>query len=149
MAQLDEPPQPPRGSGRFEEQRKHLEQFRMLELLKLLDLEEDQEVPFLTAFKDLRTQQRRLQKEKQELLAKLEERLRSESIDDEEIHETIGDILALGREKVEIEEGFIENARKILSAEQLGKFVVFQEQFEFELLKKLRGFHQRGKTKTP
>lgn len=132
---------PPRLNQR---QRKHLEQFRMFELLKLLDLSDEQEVDFLTGYKKLRSDQDELDATKREYLDQLKEGLKADSLDDQRVNTLVKNILGVDKQKLELSQKFVDDMRGVLTPAQLGKFVVFQEDFEYELLKRLRGFHQRG-----
>jgi Spy/CpxP family protein refolding chaperone len=133
------------GPGRLNErQRKHLEQFRMFELLKFLDLSDDQEVDFLTGYKKLRSDQDELDATKREYIDQLKDGLKADSLSDERINTLVSNIQGIDKQKLEVAQKFVNEMRGVLTPAQLGKFVVFQEEFEYELLKRLRGFHQRG-----
>ena len=56
------------GMGPDADRRKYLEQFRTLKLLELLNLKEDQEIEFLTAFRNIRKQGQSFEQEKRQLL---------------------------------------------------------------------------------
>jgi Spy/CpxP family protein refolding chaperone len=128
-------------AGRGE--RKHLEQLRMLKLLELLNLSEEQELPFLTAFQSMRREQRELDARRRELLEKLAEGIKSESLSDAEIDRSIDSLQELQKMHGDELRSFVKEARTILSAEQMAKMIIFHERFEYELLKKLRGFRDR------
>ncbi len=132
---------PPRLNQR---QLKHLEQFRMFELLKFLDLSDEQEVDFLTGYKKLRSDQDELDATKREYLDQLKEGLKADSLSEERINTLVNNVLGIDKQKLAVSHKFIDDMRGVLTPAQIGKFVVFQEEFEYELLKRLRGFHQRG-----
>lgn len=127
-----------------ERQMKHLEQFRMFELLKFLDLSDEQEVDFLTGYKKLRSDQDELDATKREYIDQLKDGLKADSLSDERVNTLVSNILGIDKQKLEVSQKFVDDMRGVLTPAQLGKFVVFQEEFEYELLKRLRGFHQRG-----
>lgn len=121
---------------------KHIEQFRILKLLELLDLQEDQELEFITLFHSMRRDRRQLHESKTELLEQLGNGLREQTIADDEINRLVVEIQNLGRQESRKIDDFLIEARKILSPEQVGRFIVFQERFEFELLKAVKTFRE-------
>ncbi|MDH4155780.1 MAG: hypothetical protein OEW00_00690 [candidate division Zixibacteria bacterium] len=123
---------------------KHLEQFRMLKLLELLDLNEDQEVAFITGFRSFRRSLRQLDEQKGKLLADLAGGLKDETISEREIDRHIGEIMKLEQERRQKMDDFLREARGVLTPQQMGKLVIFQERFEFELLDKVRAFRERA-----
>ena len=135
-----EPPFSPPGGGM---RRRHLEQFRMLKLLELLDLNEEQEMKFLVEFRALREKQVVLQKERQDAVTRLAEGLRADTLNEEQIGRLTNRIFELRRTYAAESEGFYERVRPMLTAEQAGKLVVFQERFEYELLDQVRSFRER------
>ncbi len=124
-------------------QRKYLEQFRLLKLLELLDLEEEQEVDFITAFHSMRQQRRVLHEKKKVLVNNLADGLRAGTITDNEIKQLIKEVVKLDNKDSQMKQDFLTTARRILTPQQLGKFIVFQERFELELLETVRAFRER------
>lgn len=129
--------------GHDRAERKHLEQLRMLKLLELLDLREDQELPFLTAFHAMRRQQQQLDRQRRDLLDSLADAIKDTSMTDTEIERSIDRLQQLHRQHNDAMNKFIEEARSILTSGQMARLVIFHERFEYELLKKLRGFRDR------
>ena len=155
LAQLDE--QPERGEygegrgRRFDHGRKglrhkfgkHIEQFRILKLLELLDLREDQELEFITAFHSMRRERRQLHEKRISLVDELADGLRTETVPDMEINRLIREISKLGNRQERVMEDFLNEAQKILTPSQLGRYIVFRERFEFELLEAVKAFRER------
>jgi hypothetical protein len=137
-------PEGPHGRRMMEQQRKHLEQFRMFELLKLLDLKEDQEVEFLTMYKNYRDKQNDIDSRRRDLVIQLGAGLEADSLSDNEIQHMVQEIFTLNTDKVKAAEQFVKEAGDVLTTQQMGKLVVFQERFEYELLSRLRGFRERN-----
>ncbi|MFQ6007720.1 MAG: hypothetical protein ACE5K8_02095, partial [Candidatus Zixiibacteriota bacterium] len=154
-AQLEEPPPPDefrrgqrqrddaRERKRWRKERKYLEQFRLLKLLELLDLKEEQEVDFIIAFRRMRRERRDLHEKRGELVSSLAEGLREQNISDDEIRLHVQQISELAKQEGHIMEQFLTDAQKILTPQQLGKLIIFQERFEFELLEGVRAFRER------
>jgi Spy/CpxP family protein refolding chaperone len=137
----------PKGPGGGMEAGRYLEQFRMLRLLELLDLADDQEVEFITRFHSLRRSIRQLDQQKEKHLADMSSGLKTGKISDEEINKHVDELLKLEELKRQKMMDFISEARNILTPQQLGRFMVFQERFEFELLDKVRAFRERQRMK--
>jgi Spy/CpxP family protein refolding chaperone len=155
LAQVDEPSPPDdyrRGQGQRGEKRgrmgwgkesKHIEQFRLLKLLELLDLKEDQEVDFIKAFRTMRSERRDLHEKRMELVNRLADGLRDQNIADNEIREHVQQISELAKQEGRVMDDFFSTAQRILTPQQLGKLIVFQERFELELLEGVREFQER------
>lgn len=142
----DKPPM--RGDGRpwrgmdQERQQKHLEQLRMLKMLELLELREDQEVEFLTAFNTMRKDQRQLEKTSRIVTDSLAQELRDGNALEERLNDLVDRVLALQNEKQQKMIGFLEQSRTLLTAEQVGKLVIFQKRFESEILERIGRFRK-------
>jgi Spy/CpxP family protein refolding chaperone len=132
-----------RGRMGLGKERKHIEQFRLLKLLELLDLKEDQEVDFIKAFRTMRSERRDLHEKRMELVNSLADGLRDQNIADNEIRQDVQQISELAKQEERVMENFLNTAQKILTPQQLGKLIVFQERFELELLEGVREFRER------
>jgi len=122
--------------------RKYLEQIRILKMLELLDLREDQEVGFLTAFNAMRQKHRDIDEQINRLLDTLSAELRDRNAVELRINSLVDRDLALERDKHQVAMDFVEQARIMLTPEQLGRFVIFQKRFEAELLERIGRFRQ-------
>ncbi|MBD3403380.1 periplasmic heavy metal sensor [candidate division GN15 bacterium] len=130
--------------------RKHLEQFRLLKLLEFLDLEDDQEIAFLTRFKDLRAAEDSLEAERKTHVQQLAELVTQETPDDAAIMALIDSVRAKMEARIEHFDGFVDDVKDILTPAQLGKLVIFHDRFEYELLERVRGFqNRRGPNQSP
>jgi hypothetical protein len=155
VAMQDEPPPgpaddsgwrrggPPSSPEAEERRRRHMEQFRTLKLLELLNLNEDQEVEFLVMFRSVRRDLQDLELRKDTLLEQLAAGIREGNLSDGEIDGLIDAILKVEDDRREAYGRFLDEARGMLTAEQVGKVVIFHERFELELLKAVRGFRER------
>lgn len=122
-----------------EQRRKHLEQFRMLKLLELIDLSEEQEIEFITVYRGARKNQQRLDRQREELLNELAIGLREQSIADSRIIEIANELQRFEEEKLKQRAIIFAKMNNLLTPEQFGKLLVFQGRFELELLKACRG----------
>ncbi|MCK4462454.1 MAG: hypothetical protein KAW46_11660, partial [candidate division Zixibacteria bacterium] len=123
-------------------QRKYVEQFRILKMLELLELDEDQELSFLTAYNSMRRELRKIDEERVRLIEKLAGGLRSETISDSAIGDLTERIFKADRMKRQVQSDFIEQASTTLAPRQFGRLVVFHERFERELLDRVRAFRE-------
>lgn len=124
-------------------QRKHIEQLRLLKLLEVLDLNEDQEPKFLVAFKGMRKTMRELDERKGAVVEKLSTELKGAKPDDRRINGLVDSVLEIERTKRQAMQTFVETSRGILTPVQVGRLLVFTERFEYELLERVREFRER------
>lgn len=129
--------------GDREQQQKHLEQLRILKMLELLNLDESQEVPFLTTFNSMRKEHRKLDGQIRQVLDTLADEIREGGADDNRLNRLIDRALMLERQKQQVATDFVDQSRTMLTAEQLGKFVIFRKRFEHELLERIGRFRKR------
>jgi len=123
-------------------QRKHLEQLRILKMLELLNLSEEQEVPFLTAFNSMRQKQRELDWQTQAVLDSLSAEVNSGSVSEARLNGMIDRAKVLEREKFDRVMAFMDEARTMLSPEQMAKLLIFHKRFEAELLEQVGRFRR-------
>ena len=123
--------------------RQYLEQFRLLKLLELLDLEENQEEKFIRAFSRIRREIGKVAERRQEVVGRLARALGEESPDQRDLDRLIGEVIQINEEKQKLGQEFLRESRGYLTAVQAAKFVIFQERFEYELLEKVKQFQER------
>lgn len=131
--------------GQHRRQRKHIEQLRMLKMLELLDLDQEQEISFLTSYNELRRDIRRVDEARMKLLKELGDKLHDETGADSDIKNTLNQVDANRKEKQKVEAAFLERAATMLSVRQLGKLIMFNEHFERELLDRVRVYREGRK----
>ena len=126
------------------QQRKHLEELRTLKMLELLNLTPEQEVPFLTAFNQMRQEQRGLDEQADVLLDSMATELQSNKPDEARLRDLVARTRALEKQKFEQLSTFIDKADKLLTVEQTAKLMIFQKRFEKELLERIGRFRRGG-----
>lgn len=143
----DDRPYGGRRSGPFDkdpaEMRKHIEQFRMLKLLEFLDLEDDQEIAFLTRFKQLRATEDSLETERRKHVERLVDLVRQEDPDSTALMAEIDSVRTKLQRRIGAFQSFAADVSDILTPVQMGKLVIFHDRFEYELLERVRGFQNR------
>lgn len=126
--------------------RRHLEQFRVRKLLQLLNLSEDREKAFLTSFRQLRKEVHKERMTRRKLMKQLKRALRQSDSDDATVYEIFSGI-KLSRESEErIRATFMERSKELLSAREFGRLMLFQEQFDAQLLGKLGNRRRQSAT---
>ncbi len=133
-----------RGKQGGRQMRKHIEQLRMLKLLELLNLDEDQEVGFLVAYQRTKRDIQVVEDSIRQQVDSLSEGLKQGNPSDEKILGLIADIDRLEMDRLGRMRQLRDEVQPILTAEQLGKVVVFMHRFEEELLRQVRAFRNRG-----
>ena len=143
LAQVDHMMPPNVQDRQPRQRRKHIEQLRLLKMLELLDLSSDQETEFIVAFRQFRKGLRGIHRARVEIIDQLAAGLMDESVTSKKIYEFIADLEKLTVERRMQEKTYMEKARKLLDARQLGKLIIFQERFEQALIRDVKAFHDR------
>ncbi len=120
--------------------KKNLENLRLLKLLEVLDLDEDQNDLFISAFSKFRKNSKEIREKVEGEINILAEYLKQENRSDNVILEKVDLIVSMKEEFEQERKRFFERVKDILTPEQLGRMMVFQERFERELLEQVRGF---------
>jgi hypothetical protein len=128
----------------MQKQRRYLEQLRMLKLLEMLDLKEDQEVEFITNFRAMRQNLEDLEAEHHSILDEVSRHIDAGDVDDRLVERTSEQLVQIAQRKIEVVSSFFNEAKKTLTPEQMAKLMIFQERFDRELLERVRAFRERG-----
>ncbi len=140
--QLQAQPEPPMGGPG----RERIERFRKMRLIELLDLKEEQSVRFIARFNEFENNRRDLNKQRDEILDKIERLVRNNA-DEKEIEKVFPEVEAIGRKIGEERLKFFNSLGDLLSVQQRAKLLLFERRFETELrdavrqrMKERRGF---------
>ncbi len=126
-----------------------IEQWKKVRLIEMLDLKEEQSVRFFARLNEHEHNRRDLLKEKGEALDKIERLVRNHA-DEKEFEKVFPDVIAVDDKIAEEGKRFFGNLSDILSAEQRGKFILFERHFERELREAMREVqHRRGRGEEP
>jgi Spy/CpxP family protein refolding chaperone len=123
-------------------QSRYIEQFRMLKLMETLELREDQEEEFISKFFARRRDQRALRHARERLFDQLHNGLVKDSLTNDQIMTMVADIQQIREQEFQSQKAFLADVKSILTPEQYGKLVVFQERFEYELLRTIDRFRR-------
>ncbi len=133
--------------GQFGEpgqRRKHLEELRMLKMLELLNLTTEQEIPFLTAFNQLRQDQRSIDQKGDVLLDSMATEMAQAKPSQARLKDLIARTKVLEKKRIERMNSFIDQMDTLLTTEQIAKLMIFQKRFEMELLEQIGRFRRGG-----
>lgn len=123
--------------------RKHLEQFRLLKLLEIIDLDETQEVGFIRAFRQMRRNRQELEVQRRELLQELKFKIGITGAPSDEIYKLSEDLVRSDEKISGIRRRFVEEIRPLLSPNQFGRLILFMQRFDTELLEAARSIRRQ------
>ncbi len=142
----EQPPDPgPGDPNGMPPRERPFEQFRLMKMLELLDLTDDQEAPFLTAYHDMRKQNDKLDADKRVAIGQLSRALKARKPETKDINDLIDQLVSIEQQKREASLHFLDAARKILSPEQVGRLVLFVERFDSTVSQRLQAMRQRAR----
>ena len=131
--------QPPDREGRpFE----RIERFKKVRLIEMLDMKEEQSVRFFARLNEHENAKRELVKAKMDLLARIERLVRNHA-DPKEFEKVFPDVAEASRKIVEEDQKFSAGLTDILTAEQRGKYLLFERRFEQELREAMKEIQRR------
>lgn len=137
------PPTGPGDPNGMPPRQRRFEQFRLMKMLELLDLTDAQEAPFMTAYHDMRKQNDKLESDKRAAVESLSRSLRSRRPDTANINNLIDQLVSLEQQRRDVNKHFLDTTRQILSAEQVGRLVLFVERFDSTVFQRLQAMRQR------
>jgi len=131
----------PEGGG---PNRRNFEQFRLVKLLDVLDLKEEQETPFITAFRAMRREQREIEHREREMVEDISAEIKKEKPDEKKLNEQMDKLLSLDDSRRATMRTFLTKMRTTLTAVQTARLVIFQARFDIAALKMAHEFQRRG-----
>lgn len=137
----------PFGSPPDARQGERIEQLKKVRLVEMLDLNEEQAVRFFARMNEFENSRRDLQKQRMELLDKVERLVRNDA-EEKEFEKIFPELLAADQKLFQEKEKFFAGLGDILTVAQRGKFLLFERQFERELrdaMKEVRRRRQPGR----
>lgn len=138
----------PNKKNQVERQRRrsYFEQFRVRKIQEFLELSEDQKEAFIKSFRQLRKEMVMAHKSRQELMKQLKKAIRKSGSSESQIYEIFAGIKLSRETEEQIRSRFMDRSKTLLSARQFGMLVLFQEQFDAQILGKLG---ERRRTRGP
>jgi Spy/CpxP family protein refolding chaperone len=139
------PMMPPPGSEE-KDPRAIIEKVRIYLLTEKLDLSEEQAVKFFPKLNDLRKVEEDFQKERMDIIAKLETQVQDKA-SEKDLLQTLNGFENLIKTKADKDKKIREELRILLTPVQQAKFLIFQTKFEQEIRDMIREI--RGNRPTP
>jgi hypothetical protein len=134
------PMMPPPGSEE-KDPRAIIEKVRIYLLTEKLDLSEEQAVKFFPKLNDLRKVEEDFQKERMDIIAKLETQVQNKA-SEKDLLQTLNGFENLIKTKADKDKKIREELRILLTPVQQAKFLIFQTKFEQEIrdmIREIRG----------
>ena len=128
--------------GSPERRREKLQDLAIWKMLEVLDLSQEQTDKFLPALREMQKQEARLQEERRKMLDELEKAM-TQGGSEKEVRQIISQIRQLGKQGEEIRERFFTQAESILTLQQLGRLVLFQDRFERRMREMMREMQEQ------
>jgi hypothetical protein len=119
-----------------------IEHFKKVRLIEILDMKEEQSVRFFARLNEHENAKRDLMKEKMDILDRIDRLVRNHS-DDKEFSKEFADVAAVNAKIFQEDGRFFDGLSDILSAEQRGKYLLFERHFERELREAMRDVQRR------
>ena len=128
--------------GPPERRREKLQDLAIWKMLEVLDLSQEQTDKFLPALREMQKQEARLQEERKKMLDELE-RAMTQGGSEKVVRQIISQVRQLGKQGEEIRERFFTQAESILTIQQLGRLVLFQDRFERRMREMMREMQEQ------
>jgi molybdopterin converting factor small subunit len=119
-----------------------IEHFKKVRLIEMLDMKEEQSVRFFARLNEHDNTKRDLMKEKMDVLDKIERLVRNHA-EEKEFEKLFPEVAALNEKLAQEDQKFFSGLSDIISAEQRGKYLLFERQFERELREAMRDIQHR------
>lgn len=132
----------PFGPGPGPRNMERIEQLKKVRLVEVLDLKEEQSVRFFARMNEHENAMRSLGREKAELLDRIDRLVRNDA-DVKEFEAMFPQVAAIDDRMGVERQKFFDGLTDLLSAEQRGKFLLFERQFERELREAMKEVRQR------
>jgi hypothetical protein len=119
-----------------------IEHFRKVRLIEILDMKEEQSVRFFARLNEHENTKRDLIKEKMDILDRIDRLVRNHA-EDKEFAKEFADVAAVNAKIFQEDGRFFDSLSDILTAEQRGKYLLFERHFERELREAMRDVQRR------
>lgn len=114
-----------------------IESYKKVRMLEVLKLGEDQSVKFVSRYNKHQDTMHGFEKERNELVDKLDEQARSDA-KDADYGQTFNSLLDLDKKISEERLQFLDEIKEVLSHKQIAEYIVFERNFAKELRKAIR-----------
>lgn len=133
----------PRRRINQEEMHKRFEQLKLIKLLELLNLDEENEAKFISLYRKHHKDMKELMKTRDDLLRDLRKLVGSQSDDKKSYEELFEKLNNIEIKRIELTHSYFNKVKSVLTHEQMGKMYIFHARFGPELMGKIREFRQQ------
>lgn len=158
LVYAQEPPTNPEQPANRDDVIRRIGMLRLFKLTEILELSEEDAAHLFPVIQRYDRQFRTITEKKDRLMRELQTELRSENPGKKKLQKLVDEILALEREAMKLRNEQFKELKKILTAEQYAKYLLFDDQFRHDMNRMLddirrkrhRGRQQRrGQTPLP
>ncbi|RME44203.1 MAG: hypothetical protein D6795_18280, partial [Deltaproteobacteria bacterium] len=146
------PPPPEPENGRREAIRKRIETMKLWGLMEELQLSETEALKLFSRIRDFDRQEEERRRKERRLFRQLKAALHKRSVDEGRLREIIDELARLREAGCTAEREHIEAMSRLLSTEQLARYIVFNMEFReriHRLIRKARGHRRPGRPRGP
>ncbi len=125
--------QPPEGFGEGKKRSsERLERYKKLQMIEVLKLDEETGLKLISRYNNHRKNIQQLEKERGELMDKLESQIQS-SVADVEYQKSFGELIDIERKITETRKKYMESLKEIFSNKQIAEYLIFERNFMKDL----------------
>jgi Spy/CpxP family protein refolding chaperone len=137
------PPPPPTESGpENPEIRKQLEQIKIWQMTKEMDLPTDKAEKFFPLYNNYNTELRSITTQRREAVRGLDSTIKRET-GEVEVRKQVQQVLKLDAQMASVHEKFMQSLEGVLSPVEIGKYIVFEQKFDREIRERIRMIMQQ------
>ena len=137
------PPPPPTESGpENPEIRKQLEQIKIWQMTKEMDLPTNKAEKFFPLYNNYNTELRSITTQRREAVRGLDSTIKRET-EEVEVRKQVQQVLKLDAQMASVHEKFMQSLEGVLSPVEIGKYIVFEQKFDREIRERIRMIMQQ------
>ncbi len=137
------PPPPPTESGpENPEIRKQLEQIKIWQMTKEMDLPTNKAEKFFPLYNNYNTELRSITTQRREAVRGLDSTIKRET-GEVEVRKQVQQVLNLDAQMASVHEKFMQSLEGVLSPVEIGKYIVFEQKFDREIRERIRMIMQQ------
>ncbi len=125
--------QPPEGFGEGKKRpSERLERYKKLQMIEVLKLDEETGLKLISRYNNHRKSIQQLEKERGELMDKIESQVQS-SVADGEYQKSFNELIDIERKITETRKKYMESLKEIFSTKQIAEYLIFERNFMKDL----------------
>ena len=131
------PPPPPEFGRENPEIRTQLEQIKIWQMTKELNLSTNKAEKFFPLYNDYNAELRKITTQRREAVHELDSTIKKEA-GESEVKKQVQQVLKLDAQIADAHEKFMHSLESVLSPVEVGKYIVFEQKFEREIRDRIR-----------